>query len=391
MRWALTSLFPSHDDGCQVAAVDDVAQLPAWSDGASGVATVSALLLRIGPAGRPAVLVCGSACSGHFQSAHLELASSIAPIVSQALLRAEEHRRLRLEIAERARIEAEFKHQQTAMVHMQKMEAVAQLAAGMAHEINTPLQYASDNLRFLTTALAAISGAIPTLTSWLEPHMDKAVLRQFLDMADIDYLTTEAPKAAEQCREGVDRVGAIVLSLKRFAATDAGSAEPADINDAVRTTLAVCTGELRETADLQLELGELPPVPCRVAEIRQVLHSFLINAVRAIDDRPAGGRGTISVSTRALPAAVEIAVVDDGCGMDAETLRRACEPFFTTRTVGHGSGQGLAIAHEVARSHGGELILTSVPGQGTRVCLVLPLVPPSGQPEQDEQLCTDHA
>lgn len=367
-RWQRQGLLARLDARQGVASVYDVAQLP---ERLGGDRTVSAMLLYLGP---EALLVCGSARRGHFQPGHLSLARTLAPIAVQAMARAEGHRRLRQEIAERMRVETELKRQQTALLHMHRMEAVAQLAAGMAHQINTPLQYAADNLRFLTGALATISGVIPTLTAWLEPHMDRDLLRQFLEMADIAYLTAEAPKSAEQCREGLDRVGAIVASLRRFAEAEPGPAEPADLNEAVRTTIEVCAGDLARVATVDTALADLPAVPCRVGEIRQVLHALLMNAMHAIEDRPGSALGRITIASRCDGAHVEIAVSDDGVGMDAEVLRRACEPFFTTRPFS-GSGQGLAIAHEVASRHGGELRLASAPDAGTTATLRLPICP----------------
>jgi signal transduction histidine kinase len=372
--WQRAGLFAKLGPARPTAAVFDVGLLPEWEPHRAEAAAVSALLLHIGTPGKPAFLCCTSAKRGHFQASHLALAGAIAPVAAQAIARADDHRRLRLEIAERMRVEAELKTQQARMVHMQKMEAVAQLAGGLAHEINTPLQFASDNLRFVTGAVAAITGVVPTLASWLEPHMDKALLKGFLEAADIEYLAAEAPKAAEQCREGLDRVGAIVRNLKAFAQSDTGGVEPAYLDDAVRTTIEVCGDELADSAVVTTVLGGLPPVPCRIGEIRQVLHGLLQNARQAIEDR-GHGRGRIAITTSLGATWAELAVEDDGCGMDAEVLRRACEPFFTTRPIGTGSGQGLAIAHEVLRRHGGDLTLASQPGQGTKVTLRLPLDP----------------
>lgn len=372
-RWRRGPLLRRLEARRPIAAVFDVTRLEEWREHLTEGGTVAALHISLGGGGRPAVLVCGSRERGHFTDRHAALAASLAPVAAQAIARANDHLRLRAEIAGRARVAEELRRSQEALVHLRKMEAVSQLAGGLAHEINTPLQYVSDSLRFISTSFNGINNLVPTLSAWLEPHMDKAVLAQFLEMADYDYLAKELPKAIEQCQEGLERVGGIVRTLKLFAENEVADSVPADLNGAVRTTLDICRAELEQAAEVALDLHQLPAVHCRIGEIRQVLYNLLINAARAIADR-GGERGRITVSTRRWEGGVEIVVGDDGCGMDAEVLRRACDPFFTTRPVGQGMGQGLAVAHQVVHRHGGTLVLASQAGVGTTVTVRLPLV-----------------
>lgn len=376
-RWRRGPLLRRLEVNRPIAAVFDVTRLEEWHDHLADGGTASALHLSLGGGERPAVLVCGSRERGHFTDRHVALAGSLAPVAAQAIARANDHLRLLAEIAGRARVAEELRRSQEALVHLRKMEAVSQLAGGLAHEINTPLQYVSDSLRFISTSFNGINNLVPTLSAWLEPHMDKEVLAQFLEMADYDYLAKELPKAIEQCQEGLERVGGIVRTLKLFAENEAGDSEPADLNGVLRTTLDICRAELGQVAEVVLDLHDLPAVPCRIGELRQVFYNLLINAARAIADH-GGARGVIAISTRRIEDSVEVAIRDDGCGMDAEVLRRACEPFFTTRPVGQGMGQGLAIAHQVVHRHGGTLSLASQAGAGTTATVRLPL--PAGIP-----------
>lgn len=314
---------------------------------------------------------CGSECE--------RTLAVVQPILEEAFARASEHARLRSGLAGRQRAEAEAMRRQTEAVQQHKMDAVAQLAAGMAHEINSPLQFAVDNLRFIDGAMTTLVGATTHLLQRLESHDADGGLRKYCEEIDLDFLVAEAPRAAAQCREGLDRVAALVETLKRFGSDNSGQAAPADINEAIGHTLQICAGMLPGNVEVRRLLGELPPVTCRIAEIRQILVAIIRNAVQAIADR-GGVSGTIVISTLAGPESVQIAIEDDGCGMDADVAARACEPFFTTRPVGAGVGQGLAIADDVVRRHGGRMEIVSEPGAGTRIGLILPISGPPRQP-----------
>src|SRR6185437_6548735 len=176
-------------------------------------------------------------------------------------------------------------------------------------------------------------------------------------------------------REGIERVASIVRAMKEFAHPDAKEQSPGEINRAIETTLLVACSEYKYCAEVQTELGELPPVVCNVGELNQVFLNLIVNAAHAIE---AAGRdastGLIRVSTAVAGESVEIAFEDNGCGIPQENLERIFDPFFTTKEVGKGTGQGLAIARSIiVEKHGGKIDVKSEVGRGTRMILRLPV------------------
>ena len=247
---------------------------------------------------------------------------------------------------------------ETQLVHAQKMEAVGQLASGIAHEINSPSQFANDNILFLKDAVQGFIAEID--------QTDKAP-----DEKEILFLKENAPQAVEQASEGISRITTIVKSMKNFAYRDATSEKkPNDLNQAIRSTSVVATNEWKYHADLQLDFDEsLPMVPCNIGEINQVVLNLIVNGAHAIRDRyDESQKGVLIVATKHYPEqnCVVISISDDGGGIPEKVQNRIFEPFFTTKEVGVGTGQGLAIAHNVVvKSHGGQIWFESKQGEGT--------------------------
>ena len=272
----------------------------------------------------------------------------------------ESNEKLKLEMQQRKELE-------TQLVHAQKMEAVGQLASGIAHEINSPSQFANDNILFLKDAT---DGFIKKLNQSADTPDDE----------EIDFFKENAPEAVEQAAEGISRITTIVKSMKNFAYRDAESAKRNnDLNQAIRSTVVVATNEWKYHADLDLHLqDELPLVPCNIGEINQVVLNLIVNGAHAIRDRIVEGqKGNLVVSTRHYPDAqcVIIAIADNGGGIPAKVQARIFEPFFTTKEVGVGTGQGLAIAHNViVKSHQGQIWFDSKEGVGTTFYIKLPMV-----------------
>ena len=268
------------------------------------------------------------------------------------------------DISERRRLEMELRH-------AQKLESVGRLAAGVAHEINTPIQFVGDNVRFLEESFAELVGL---LTAVREHHgeADEPMARLMRDI-DADFLLAEVPAAVRQTLEGIDRVAAIVRAMKAFGHPGSEVKTPADINEMVTNTLVVAAGEVKYVADVAIELGELPQVSCHVGDINQTLLNLVVNAAHAIE--AAGrGRGTIRVVTRRDGDEVVIEVADTGTGVPPEVADRLFDPFFTTKEVGRGTGQGLSLARSlVVDRHRGSLTFRTEIGAGTVFIVRLPI------------------
>ncbi|HEY0873195.1 MAG TPA: response regulator [Vicinamibacterales bacterium] len=267
----------------------------------------------------------------------------------------------------------------------QKLESVGQLAAGIAHEINTPMQYVSDNVRFLQDACDSMGSLFERLTHLHQeapPSGDTSTveaIRQEVDRVDLAYLQAEIPGAIRQTLEGLQHVSRIVKAMKDFSHPGTDTKVPIDLNRAIETTLIVAQNELKYVADTTTVLDpDLPLVPCLPGEINQVLLNLLINAAHAIGDSlPAAGeaaRGRITVTTRHVDGEVEISVTDTGTGIPEGIRRRVFEPFFTTKVVGRGTGQGLALAHSVVvNRHAGRIWFDTECNKGTTFFVRLPV------------------
>ena len=271
-----------------------------------------------------------------------------------------------------------------------RMEAVGSLASGIAHEINTPVQYVSDSLVFVREGVAdllrlheqysrlgelALAGEAKALEA------QGRIVRQAERSSDADYLVERVPGALDRMAEGLERVSEIVDSVRRISHPGTSSKTPEDLNEAIRATVRVTTSAWKDVAEVKLELGELPPVDCNLGELHQVFLNLLINSADAIRERGSGKTdGSITLSTECHGPEVEVSIADNGCGIPAEHLERVFDPFFTTKEIGSGTGQGLAIAQTVVCDHhGGELQIESRPDGGTKVRIHLPIQQPGGR------------
>lgn len=291
-----------------------------------------------------------------------------------AMARATETFRRNLEQAELERQESQA----------QRMEALGTLAGGVAHEINTPVQFVGDNVRFLKDAFAELKGVLRACQNLPasakdDPALAASVraLEDAMAGADLDFLLTEIPPSIDQSLEGIARIAEIVKAIKGFSHPDEAEMTPADINQLIKTTVTVSRNQWKYVAEMKLDLDpDLPPVSCLPGQINQVLLNLIINAAYAIEET--GQQGRIGIATRRDEAWLEITVSDSGCGIPAQNLQKIFEPFFTTKGVGRGTGQGLAITHSVVtRKHGGTLAVDSEVGRGTTFTIRLPLEQPN--------------
>jgi EAL domain-containing protein (putative c-di-GMP-specific phosphodiesterase class I) len=268
-----------------------------------------------------------------------------------------------------------------------RLEAVGQLSAGIAHEINTPLQFVGDSVTFLQDAVDELLRLTWLYRETLYGETPMAVeerrriMRQAEERAEVDYLCERIPVAFARTADGIARVRSIVQAMKRFSHASGTESAPADINEAIETTLAVCRNEYKYVASVSLELGDLPPITCNIGELNQVFLNLIINAAQALEEKVSdcGQLGLIRISTQVIGSEVDIEIADDGPGIPRELQERIYEPFFTTKKVGQGTGQGLALALSTIERHGGSLKCVSEPGQGATFTIRLPFEPPRSQ------------
>jgi signal transduction histidine kinase len=268
----------------------------------------------------------------------------------------------------------------------QKLESVGRLAAGVAHEINTPVQFVSDNVQFVRssmTDLSSVIGAYRQLQLAVNSGEDIVTAARLAadaeKKADLDYILENVPLAVESSIDGLGRIATIVRSMKEFAHPDQAQKIFADLNHAIRSTLVIAHNEYKYVADIDTQFGELPLVQCHLGEINQVILNLLVNASHAIADaiKDGPGRGKLTVSTRLDGDAVEIAIADTGSGIPEAIRDRVFDPFFTTKEVGKGTGQGLALAHSaIVVKHGGTLRFETECGKGTTFFIRLPVNAP---------------
>jgi signal transduction histidine kinase len=262
--------------------------------------------------------------------------------------------------------------------HDQKLESLGRLSAGLAHEINTPIQFVGDNTRFLADSYRDMLELLlvyrecmaPALGEVAWPERTRRAQEAETD-ADIDYLASEIPAAVRQSLEGVERVASLVQAMKSFSYKDSSEQSYADLNEAVKTTLTVARNEVKYVADVVLDLGEIPEVLCHRGDLNQVFLNLLVNAADALEGKTE--RGEIRISTAAVGSSVVIRFADNGCGIPEPIRQSIFDPFFTTKGVGKGTGQGLALARAVLDKHSGSIEVQSVMGEGTEFILRLPI------------------
>jgi signal transduction histidine kinase len=286
-----------------------------------------------------------------------------------------------LDVTDQRRMENE-------LAQAQKLESVGRLAAGVAHEINTPVQFVSDSVHFVREAMDDLTGIVDKyreLRTATERGVNVAAAAKAAvdaeEDADLDYILENAPVALDRARDGLGRVAAIVRSMKEFAHPDRKEMAHVDINQAISSTLVIATNEYKYVAEIETDLGTLPPVNCYAGEINQVVLNLIVNASHAIADVVKGtaDKGKIRVATRVLGDQIEIAITDTGKGIPVEVRSRIFDPFFTTKEVGKGTGQGLAIARTViVDKHGGTLHFETETGQGTTFYIRLPIAGATG-------------
>ncbi len=315
----------------------------------------------------------------HKWSVQREMARHLAELDARVAARTRElseaHEQLKAEVEKSRRIEDELRL-------AQKLEAVGQLAAGIAHEINTPVQFVGDSVYFLREAgddllrlVDHYREGVAALAAQPQHAARLEAIAEAEEEADLDYLREQLPRAGERAIKGIERVGDIVRAMREFSHPDQREKTPTDLNKLLQNTLAVARNEYKYVADVATEFAELPEVLCHPGELGQVFLNLLVNAAQAIGEQleDGGERGSIAVSTAREGDAALICIADSGGGIPEDIRHRIFEQFFTTKAVGKGTGQGLAMARRIVERHGGRIEFDSQQGHGTTFKLRLPL------------------
>ena len=299
----------------------------------------------------------------------------ITPLLEERRKKIELEIKLDAERRERERIALELRL-------AQRLESVGRLAAGIAHEINTPIQYVGDSVQFLRSAvedLQRLNSVYFESVNSLGDSRQYDDFRKRIARAEEeigkDFILAELPQAFDRTLEGIERVTHIVRAMKEFAHPASQEQVAADLNHAIETTLLVARNEYKYVARVELQLGSLPQVICNIGELNQVFLNLIVNSAHAVHE---SGRdlssGLISIRTSHNEDFVDVEIEDNGCGIPPENLDRIFDPFFTTKEIGKGTGQGLAIAHNiVVDKHAGQFLVQSEPGKGTRMTIRIPV------------------
>ncbi|UTW45011.1 PAS domain S-box protein [bacterium SCSIO 12696] len=270
---------------------------------------------------------------------------------------------------------------QQQLLQAQKLEAIGQLAAGIAHEINTPVQFVHNNLEFLERSFSELMELLQQFQALLQsaPEALASKFNQLLEEADMEFLAEEIPDSLQQSCGGMKAIAEIVSAMKGFSHPGNNNQQPVDINCAIENTLIVVRNECKDSIDIETDLdSKLPKVLGFPAELNQVWINIILNAMQAISGKSEGmenceDRITIT-TTRSESDKVLIRIADTGPGIPSDIQHKIFEPFFTTKGVGKGTGQGLAIAHSIiVGKHHGSIEVNSAIGKGTTFTIKLPI------------------
>jgi signal transduction histidine kinase len=290
----------------------------------------------------------------------------------------------------------ELKEMQSQLVQSEKLSSIGQLAAGVAHEMNTPVGFVASNFETLENYMRKIKELLQMYDELLEKieTSDKAILLDRVDAISksrnemkIDFILADLPVLFNDSREGVDRVTSIVQNLRDFSRIDQPeNFDIYNINDGIKTTLIVAQNEIKYVADVEMELSEIPEIFCNTGQINQVLLNILINAIQAIKSQERNDKGKIAIKTYAMDGNVVCEISDDGPGIEPDGLEKIFDPFFTTKPVGQGTGLGLSISYDIiVNKHRGILLVDNSVGKGTKFTIKLPINEKRGKKELEKK------
>lgn len=274
------------------------------------------------------------------------------------------------------------KKQETQIRHLQKMESIGTLAAGIAHEINTPSQFVSDNLSFLRDSFNEIKPILSALKNLDARPNSSEEFNNLIENTDIEYLQEEIPLAIDQSIDGVDRIAGIVGAMRDFAHTGPKDKVSADIHKIIQNSITLSKNTWKYIAEIETKFADdLPPLVCQANDINQVIVNMLVNSSHALEDKFGDVddmKGKIEIKTNCTEDHIILEIKDNGLGMPEKVIKRVFDPFYTTKDVGKGTGQGLAIAYDIiVTKHGGDIEVSSEEGVGTQFIIKIPIDQPT--------------
>lgn len=267
-----------------------------------------------------------------------------------------------------------LKRTQVQLVSAEKMASLGQLTAGIAHEINNPLNFISSNIPPLKRDLQELQEVLQAYRALPGDHQEVAKVHELGQRLGVEETMDEVAEILSSIEEGASRTSGIVRGLRTFSRLDEDDLKQADINEGIRSTLVVLGPQLRDELQVELELGAIPAVECYPGKLNQVFMNLLTNSIHAAKERHPGGGGQIRIITRIDGEQVRITIADNGNGIPAEQRERIFEPFFTTKAIGEGTGLGLSIVHSIVEKHHGIIEVESTVGEGTAMTISLPIL-----------------
>lgn len=307
---------------------------------------------------------------GSYEPYHLHILRTLAAYTAIALDNSHAYQRLNEINEELASTLKNLKQTQSQLVQSERMASLGQLTAGVAHEINNPINFVSAGIDSLSADYADLEVLLGKFSA-LQPGQDNTALLKEIETTkqelDLPYLLEEIPHLLKGIKSGAQRTAEIVKSLKNFTRLDEDAIKVTNIHEGLDSTLVILGNQLGDRIELIKTYGRVPEIVCSPGQLNQVFMNILTNAIQAIE-----GRGTITITTAMQEEQLVISIRDTGKGMTVDTRQRIFEPFFTTKEVGEGTGLGLSITHSIIEKHQGSIEINSSPGAGTELIIRLP-------------------